>query len=142
MEYNKKYKKGGFREGGFPIVGILKVMGVIILAIGVLLLATYLLMALWNWLMPDIFGLPALGFWQALGIFVMAKMLFGFGGGGKKGGGGQGHKKRFKSSLAQGCSMGNGFDHWKHYDQFWKEEGEAAFRAYVERTQGTGEQRP
>jgi hypothetical protein len=34
-------------------------------------------MALWNSLMPDIFGLPALQYWQAAGIFLLCRILFG-----------------------------------------------------------------
>jgi hypothetical protein len=34
-------------------------------------------MWLWNWLMPAIFGLHAISFWQALGILVLSKILFG-----------------------------------------------------------------
>lgn len=34
------------------------------------------LMWFWNWLMPDIFGLPTIGFWQAVGLNFMAHILF------------------------------------------------------------------
>ncbi|HEV2616818.1 MAG TPA: hypothetical protein VGU63_09455 [Candidatus Acidoferrales bacterium] len=33
-------------------------------------------MWLWNWLMPAIFNLPAIGFWQAVGILILAQLLF------------------------------------------------------------------
>lgn len=33
-------------------------------------------MWLWNWLMPAIFHLPAIGFWQAIGILILAQILF------------------------------------------------------------------
>jgi hypothetical protein len=33
--------------------------------------------ALWNWLMPGLFGLPALTFWQALGVLALSRILFG-----------------------------------------------------------------
>ncbi len=33
--------------------------------------------ALWNGLMPDIFGLPAITYWQALGLMVLSWILFG-----------------------------------------------------------------
>jgi hypothetical protein len=36
----------------------------------------YAVMALWNWLFPAIFGLPVISFLQALGILIMAKILF------------------------------------------------------------------
>lgn len=32
---------------------------------------------LWNWLMPALFGLGTISFWQALGLFVLGKLLFG-----------------------------------------------------------------
>ena len=38
-------------------------------------------MLLWNWLMPSLFGLVTISFWQALGILVFCRLLFGsFGG--------------------------------------------------------------
>jgi hypothetical protein len=32
---------------------------------------------LWNALMPAIFGLPAIGFWQAIGLLLLSRILFG-----------------------------------------------------------------
>jgi len=32
---------------------------------------------LWNWLMPAIFGLPPIRFWQALGLLALTRILFG-----------------------------------------------------------------
>lgn len=40
---------------------------------------TFVLMFLWNWLMPVIFGLTVITFWQALGLFVLSKIFFGKG---------------------------------------------------------------
>ena len=34
-------------------------------------------MSLWNWLMPSLFGSRLITFWQALGLFVLSKILFG-----------------------------------------------------------------
>jgi amino acid transporter len=34
-------------------------------------------MALWNVLMPGLFGWPVIGFWQALGLLVLSKILLG-----------------------------------------------------------------
>lgn len=34
-------------------------------------------MLLWNWLMPEIFGLPTINFWQAAGLLLLCKILFG-----------------------------------------------------------------
>jgi hypothetical protein len=44
----------------------------------------YVTMHLWNWLMPDIFGLKTITYMQALGLLVLGKILFsGFGKGGR-----------------------------------------------------------
>ena len=56
-------------------------------------------MLLWNWLMPAIFGLPLLSYWQAAGILVLSRLLFGgIGHHGFLGHGGynRGHKLREK----------------------------------------------
>jgi hypothetical protein len=37
----------------------------------------FLVMLLWNWLVPPIFGWNAIGFWQALGLFLLARILVG-----------------------------------------------------------------
>src|SRR5688500_8779356 len=39
-------------------------------------------MYLWNWLVPALFSGPLITFWQAVGLLVLAKLLFGFGRGG------------------------------------------------------------
>lgn len=40
-----------------------------------------IVMRLWNWLLPALFRWPHIGFWQALGLLVLCRMLFGgFGG--------------------------------------------------------------
>ncbi len=32
---------------------------------------------LWNWLLPPLFGWPAITFWQALGMLALCRILFG-----------------------------------------------------------------
>lgn len=32
---------------------------------------------LWNWLLPPLFGWKTIGFWQALGLLVLCRLLFG-----------------------------------------------------------------
>ena len=32
---------------------------------------------LWNWIIPDIFGLGTITYWQAFGMLILAKILFG-----------------------------------------------------------------
>jgi hypothetical protein len=42
----------------------------------VIVLLGYPLMLLWNWLMPIIFGLPEITFWQAIGLNLLSTILF------------------------------------------------------------------
>lgn len=51
-----------------------KFVGFAVLAIAVL---GALVMLLWNWLMPELFGWHAIGFWQAVGLLVLSKVLLG-----------------------------------------------------------------
>ncbi|GAA3972524.1 hypothetical protein [Mucilaginibacter dorajii] len=49
-------------------------------------LISFVVMQLWNNLLPAILHVSAITFWQAMGIFILCKILFGFGkGGGKPG---------------------------------------------------------
>jgi hypothetical protein len=52
-----------------------------------------LVMHLWNWLMPMLFGLRLITFWQALGLLVLSRILVG----GLGGGGSSGSRARRKS---------------------------------------------
>jgi len=59
---------------------ILRSIGMIIggIALGVVVafLFGWLVMLLWNWLMPVIFGLSAISFWQAWGLVILSHILF------------------------------------------------------------------
>jgi hypothetical protein len=37
----------------------------------------FIVMSLWNWLAPEVFGFHPITFWQALGILILSKILFG-----------------------------------------------------------------
>lgn len=45
-----------------------------VVAIGVF---GFVVMSLWNWLAPAVFGLHAITYWQALGVLILSKILFG-----------------------------------------------------------------
>lgn len=47
-------------------------------------------MVLWNWLAPELFGFKAITFWQALGLLALCRILFG----GFGLGGGSSHRSR------------------------------------------------
>ena len=49
------------------------------IAMGIVAIAVFgaIVMLLWNWLLPSIFGITAINFWQATGLLVLTKILFG-----------------------------------------------------------------
>jgi hypothetical protein len=49
---------------------------------------------LWNWLLPSLFGWRQITFWQALGILVLCRILFG------RLGGPVSYRSRFRRRLA------------------------------------------
>lgn len=51
-------------------------LGSIALIAGISLLMSFPIMWLWNWLMPVIFGLVKITFWQSFGINLLCGILF------------------------------------------------------------------
>ena len=74
--------------------GARKVAGFIVLAIAGVFIFGSIVMLLWNALMPVLFHLPLISFWQALGILILSKLLFG----GFRGGGGR-WKNRMRDKM-------------------------------------------
>lgn len=57
----------------YVIYAILGVLGIAVLAF----LFGLFIMLLWNWLMPEIFGLGEINYWQGFGLFILGRLLFG-----------------------------------------------------------------
>jgi hypothetical protein len=77
---------------------------------------------LWNWLIPDIFGLHPISYWQAFGLLFLAKLLFG------------GFHPHPSPHPHKGVKQDRS-NHWKHYNRFWREKGDAAADDLIRRTQ-------
>lgn len=75
---------------------VVKIVLWVILGAALVVLFGFVTQYLWNWLMPKIFGLPALTLLETFGLLLLAKILFGFGG---KGGGASQHKWRWKQRM-------------------------------------------
>jgi hypothetical protein len=52
------------------ILGGLILVGIVLAGVG------WAVLLLWNWLMPAIFALPAITYWQAVGLLVLSGILF------------------------------------------------------------------
>ena len=90
-----------------------------------------LAMVLWNWLMPSIFGLGIINYWQAFGIVLFAKLVFG--GFGKHFGPFAG--RRFPDKHWGEYAKRRGFGHNcrldDDYEEWWKNEGSKSFDEYM-----------
>jgi len=101
------------------------------------LLFGWIIVWLWNWLMPVIFGLPTITFWQGVGIIILAKILFGGFSGDhssksekKKHHGDWDWSKEWDSDRLK--HKMDRWERWEHYDAWWKAEGKAAFEQYAD----------
>jgi hypothetical protein len=59
---------------GRRIFRVLKVVAIVIVAFTVF---GFVAAHLWNYLMPGLFGLRPITFWQAVGLIVLGRLLFG-----------------------------------------------------------------
>ena len=69
----------------------LKGLAFLVFAPAVLALVSVIVMLLWNALVPSLFSGPVLGFWQAVGLLVLCRILFG----GFRGRGGHGWRHHY-----------------------------------------------
>lgn len=76
-----------------------------------ILLFTYIggeiVLHLWNWLLPPLFGWRQITFWQALGMLVLCRILFG--GLGHHGSGRSNFRRRMTERMADRMA-----DRWEH----------------------------
>ena len=112
----------GWRILRFIALGI---GGVALAALFALVLG-FVVQWLWNWLMPDIFALKQISYWQAFGLVFLGRLLFG----------GFGHhgprhpRDHFRKKSEK----------WKDYKKFWHDKGEFAAEEIVRRA-GTNKER-
>jgi hypothetical protein len=87
----------------------LKIVAFVACGIGAILLVGFGTRELWNHLVPSIIGLRAITFWEALGLLVLSRLLFGRGGdwGDKRRGKMKpADRERFRSALGFGHDSG------------------------------------
>jgi len=129
---------------------VLKVIGMVLLGIVASAFFGFVIMWLWNWLMPMIFDLTTLTYWQAVGLFILAKIIFG----GISGGSSESKVKKgkkgtirhtIKSEIKKEFDKEFDKDHPKNeenkdeenkdydeiYESWWENEGEKNFDEYM-----------
>jgi uncharacterized membrane protein YraQ (UPF0718 family) len=119
---------------------ILRIIGMVILglitAVVFGFLFGYFVQMLWNWLMPPIFGLKAITFWQAFGLIVLAKLIFGSFGHHHDI---HKHHKWHKYHHSDEWEIKGGWKNWSYYDDWWKSQGRKTFEKYIEEQQKSEE---
>lgn len=61
--------------------GFGKVVMILVFCTAFIVLFSFIVMSLWNAILPAVLGVKTITFWQALGILILSKILFsGFGG--------------------------------------------------------------
>lgn len=108
----------------------------IIAAAALAILFGILVKLLWNALMPDIFGLPEIGYWQAVGLAVLAHIFFGAHSGTHH----YDRSGRKKKDVPAGETEKSPFQREmeQDYAEFWREEGRETFKSWMRRENGSG----
>ena len=126
------FRTGNRSRGAAHVIGMVG-LGICLAALFALIFGL-VVKWLWNWLMPGIFGLPVITYWQAFGLVVLAKLLFG----------GFGHNHFTGRHVRDRCpthtatngresDTGSSPEDSRNYSRFWHEEGRAAFESWMDR---------
>jgi hypothetical protein len=92
----------------------MKIALFIIAGITAFLLMIWLLQILWNWLVPTLFKGPRIRFGHALGLFILCRILLGFGIT-------QGYRGHFQHSFDMSCERPSLH---KQHEWLWKGESQ------------------
>jgi len=124
-----------FLRGKSPVQKGLAIAGMVILgiiaAVAFAAVFGWVVMLLWNWLMPMLFGLKTIGYWEAFGVLLLSKIIFsGFhsGGGGKDDDKDSRHFKRWMKHEWEGAPAR---EDWKGFKDYWKDKGKTDFDEYM-----------
>ena len=132
-------KINGLSMKGGAFAKIMKIIGFVLLGLVVVVALAavfgFAVQWLWNTLMPEVFNLPEVSYWQAVGLVVLAQIFFGNHssyGGNSRSGRGKGEKHVQISDDGQ------------HHDYdslgtFWKEYGREAFNEWLNRDKAAAE---
>ncbi len=122
---------------------VLKIIGMVLLGIAAVFVFGWVTQLLWNWLMPKLFELPTVTYWEGLGVIVLTSILFG-----RLGGGSSDSKKKEKKSRPIRDEIRREFakefdkeygkktddkedaECEKIYEKWWEAEGRVSFEKY------------
>lgn len=82
----------------------------------ILFAVTFIVMSLWNLLLPEIIGVKSITFWQAMGILILSKILFG----GFHGRFGKGKFGNFKEKMMERKMSGMTYEEKEKFKEIWR----------------------
>lgn len=74
----------------------------------------YFVMLLWNAVLPELIAVHSIGYWQSVGLLLLARILVG---GIGSHGSGHGHRQRREA--------------WREYDEWWQKAGKKSFESFA-----------
>lgn len=122
---------------------IIRIIGMVIAgAAGALLLAGlfgFIFMHLWNYLMPDLFGIRTITFFQGVGLVILSKILFGS----IKHHPGRHIGKTLSRKMKKRCGHLNDFppevaENYDEYCEYWEMEGSEGFKKFMHKNRSRG----
>jgi hypothetical protein len=100
----------------------------------------WLVMIMWNWLLPHIFGLPTITYWQAFGLLLLSKLLLS----GCRGPHDWKHhahmhkqrhrhmwEKKYGNNIDEDWLPAGDYRNWMFYRDYWREKGKKDFEEYL-----------
>ncbi len=129
-----RWRSSFWRRG--PGIFTATIMGLVFITLFAFLFG-FIVQQLWNALMPSLFNLKTITYWQGFGLVILARILIGtFGSGmGKRS---HYHKMKhygpgYDEDSDNQWYVRGGWNKWKYYNKYWKEEGKEAFEKYIEK---------
>jgi hypothetical protein len=140
--YNHYCESGNRRWGPARIIGM--VVGGVVIACIFALAFGWLVMILWNWLMPMLFGLKVITYWQAFGICVLSKILFSGTGHGSRSPGRHGPfphhgHHMWKRHMNEDWVPAGDPRKWRYYRDYWAERGKKDFEDFLKKKDLAGD---
>lgn len=103
------------------------IAGGLVLAIVLGLLFGFLVQFLWNETIAQMFNVSPITFWQAFGLFFLAKIFFGFGGGSSSASSSNWRTKKRDKKRADDAELIDD----ESFRRYWQQEGKAAYEAFL-----------
>jgi len=122
--------KRHFTINGNSGFSVFKLIGFGVIIAGLVIAFGSVIMLLWNSLMPEIFGLGKISYFQGIGLLLLSRILIGgFGDGNKS------QQKRYEKTYQMGpVTVQKGLNKEDElYDKWWEAEGEASFENFIDK---------